>query len=127
MRREEQKALDQGINLFNERKYFEAHEEWEGEWRLMTESDERTFFQGLILVAGSFLHYVRHECRGAKELLDRSIGSLSTGIEDHPEVNVAEFIGRLERLRDIFASCTFAVAPTDLPVIRRTLVNWRAA
>ncbi len=66
MRREEQKALDQGITLFNERKYFEAHEEWEGEWRLMTESDERTFFQGLMMAAGSFLNYVQHECRGAK-------------------------------------------------------------
>lgn len=76
MRNDEQIALDRGINLFNERRYFEAHEEWEGEWRLMTEGGERTFFQGLIFAAGAFLHYVRQECAGARELLERSIDLL---------------------------------------------------
>ena len=124
MRSEERVALDKGINLFNERRYFEAHEEWEGEWRLMTENDDRTFFQGLIMAAGAFLHYVRHECAGAKELLERSIAALRAGIEEHPEISVAEFIGRLERLRETFAACTFTVARADLPVIRRNPVKW---
>ncbi len=64
----------------------------------MAESDEKTFFQGPIMVAGSFLHYVRHECRGAKELLDRSIDSLRAGMVEHPEINSAgdpEDIGQL--------------------------------
>jgi hypothetical protein len=123
MRSEQQEALDKGINLFNERRYFEAHEEWESEWRLMSDSDDRTFFQGLIFAAGSFLHYVRQECAGARELLEKSIEYLRSGIEDHPDVNVGEFVGRLERLRERFSACTFDMSPADLPLIRRNLVS----
>jgi len=124
MRNEQQEALEKGINLFNDQKYFEAHEEWESEWRLMSDSEDRTFFQGLIFAAGSFLHYVRHECVGARELLERSIAYLRAGIEDHPDVNVGEFIRRLELLQERFSACVFTVAPSDLPIIRRTLVHW---
>lgn len=127
MRNEEQMALNKGINLFNERRYFEAHEEWESEWRLMTEGEERTFFQGLLLASGAFLHYVRQECAGATELLERSIAYLRTGIEDHPDINVEDFIGRLEGLRERFSTCAFDVAEADLPVIRRNLVHWQQA
>ncbi len=125
MRKEQQRALDRGINLFNERLYFDAHEAWEAEWRLMTEGDDRTFFSGLILAAGAFLHYVRHECAGAKELLERSIAALRSGIEDYPDVGVSEFISRLERLRETFSACTFTVAPADLPIIGRSTVHWQ--
>ena len=127
MRNEEQIALNKGINLFNEGRYFEAHEEWESEWRLMTEGEERAFFQGLLFAAGAFLHYVRQECTGAKELLERSIDRLRAGIEDHPGINVEDFVGRLEGLRERFSACTFDVAPADLPVIRRSLVHWQQA
>ncbi len=124
MRDEQQIALDRGINLFNEGRYFEAHEEWEDEWRLMTDGEDWTFFQGLLMAAGAFVHYVRHECKGAKELLERSIASLRGGVEDHPDINVEEFVGRLERLRDIFSACTFSIAAADLPRIRRSTAKW---
>ncbi len=124
MRQEQQKALDRGINLFNEGRYFDAHEEWESEWRLMTEGNDRNFFHGLIMAAGAFLHYVRQECTGARELLERSIMALKDGDEDHPDIGVGEFVGRLERLRDAFAACTFSIAPADLPIIRRNLADY---
>lgn len=77
----QQEALDRGINLFNEQRFFEAYEEWEEEWRLMTEGEDKTFFQGLIYAAAAFLHYTRRECAGAKELLSRSVSSLRAGID----------------------------------------------
>ena len=39
MSKEQQESLDRGINLFNEQRFFEAHEEWEQEWRLMREGE----------------------------------------------------------------------------------------
>jgi predicted metal-dependent hydrolase len=112
-------ALDQGINVFNEGKYFDAHEEWEKAWRVMAESDEKTFFQGLIMVSGSFLHYVRRECAGALKLLEKGIVMLKAGVGRHPDISVAEFVGKLEEIRDAFADCTFRIAAYDLPIIRR--------
>jgi len=120
----QQEALDRGINLFNEQRFFEAHEEWEEEWRLMTEGEDKTFFQGLIYAAAAFLHYTRRECAGAKELLSRSLSSLRAGIEGHPDISVGQLIDDLTGLREPFESCTFDLQLRSLPLIHRRLVNW---
>jgi predicted metal-dependent hydrolase len=120
----QQEALDRGINLFNEQRFFEAHEEWEQEWRLMTEGEDKTFFQGLIYAAAAFHHYTRHECAGAKELLSRSLSSLRAGMDGHPDISVGQLIDDLTRLQEPFASCTFDLPDRSLPIIHRQLVNW---
>jgi hypothetical protein len=122
--KEQQEALDRGINLFNEQRFFEAHEEWEEEWRLMREGEDKAFFQGLIYAAASFLHYTRRECAGAKELLSRSISSLRAGMDLHPDISVGQLIDDLTRLQAPFASCTYSVNDRGLPIIHRHLVNW---
>ena len=124
MSREQQEALDRGINLFNDQRFFEAHEEWEQEWRLMREGEDKTFFQGLIYTAASFLHYTRRECTGAKELLSRSLSSLRAGMDGHPDISVGQLIEDLTRLQEPFASCTFDLNERGLPIIHRNLVNW---
>ncbi len=124
MLREQQEALDRGINLFNQQQYFEAHEEWEQEWRLMTEGEEKTFFQGLILAAAAFLHYTRRECVGSTVLLNRSLSCLRAGMDGHPDISVGRLIDDLTRLKEPFESCTFELQERSLPIIHRNLVNW---
>jgi len=124
MSREQQEALDRGINLFNEQRFFEAHEEWELEWRLMTEGGDKTFFQGLIYAVAAFVHYTRRECAGARELLSRSLSFLRVGMDGHPDINVGQFIEDLTRLQEPFASCTFDLNERGLPIIHRNLVHW---
>lgn len=124
MRREQQESLDRGVNLFNDKRFVEAHEEWESEWRLMSEGQDKTFFQGLIMAAASFYHYAQRECSGAQEMLKRSVECLKAGREGHPDISVGEFIDDLERLRREFDRCAFTAGPADLPIIRRSLVNW---
>jgi hypothetical protein len=115
--------LDEGIALFNHGEYFQAHEAWEKEWRALAPGEEKSFLQGLIMTAGAFLHYRRSECAGARELLERSIVLLRSGTGRKPEIAVAEFIGRLERLRSDFEGCSKRQQPLELPIIRRELVN----
>jgi predicted metal-dependent hydrolase len=124
MSREQQEALDRGINLFNDQRFFEAHEEWEQEWRLMKEGEDKTFFQGLIYAAASFLHYTRRECAGATELLNWSLSSLRAGMEGHPDISVGQLIDDLTRLQGPFETCTFDLNERGLPIIHRNLVNW---
>jgi predicted metal-dependent hydrolase len=124
MSREQQEALDRGINLFNDRRFFDAHEEWEQEWRLMADGEDRTFFQGLIYAAASFLHYTRRECMGAKELLGRSLSLLRAGMDRHPDISVGRLIDDLTRLQGPFETCTFDLQERGLPIIHRNLVNW---
>jgi len=124
MSREQQKALDRGINLFNDQRFFEAHEEWEGEWRLMREGGDKAFFQGLIYAAAAFVHYTRRECAGARALLGMSLSSLRVGVEGHPDISVGRFLEDLTRLEEPFESCTFDLNERALPVLHRNLVHW---
>ena len=68
-----------GIELFNTRYFFEAHEAWEEIW-LHTEPPEKTFLQGLIQVTAAFHHHSRENLRGTKSLLRAGLLKL----EDFP-------------------------------------------
>lgn len=124
MSREQLMALDRGINLFNDKRFFEAHEAWEEEWRLMREGGDKTFFQGLIYAAAAFVHYTRRECAGAKVLLGMSFSSLRAGMDGHPDIGVGQFLEDLTRLQESFVSCMFDLNERGLPIIHRNLVHW---
>jgi predicted metal-dependent hydrolase len=58
--------LKEGAVLFDAGRFWDAHEAWERVWkRLPKGSDERRFYQGLILLAAAFLH--RDRARTAPE------------------------------------------------------------
>ena len=92
--RAEDEALREGIDLFNQERFWEAHEVLEEIWHPATGRDRDTI-QGLILTAAALVHYQKDEksvCVSilgrAKEKLGRldqfkglDIGSLRTSIE----------------------------------------------
>jgi predicted metal-dependent hydrolase len=61
-----------GIELFNEGRYFEAHEELEAAWR-----DEpgkvRRLYQGILEAGVTYLHITRGNYRGAVKVYKRSM------------------------------------------------------
>ena len=67
--------LDQGINLFNQGEYFEAHEVWEDLWR-ETDGPLRTFYQGLIHAAVGLYHLRQENATGARSQLKKSLARL---------------------------------------------------
>jgi len=58
-----------GIELFNERDFFEAHEVWEDVWR-MAYGLKNTFYQGMIQCAVALEHYKRSNPRGVLTLFE---------------------------------------------------------
>ena len=58
-----------GVNLFNKRKFFEAHEIWEQLW--LNAKEEKKFLQGLIFIAGGYYHYQNKNIKGAELFLER--------------------------------------------------------
>ncbi len=58
-------SLERGIELFNEGRYWEAHEAWEEVWTADRQGPDRGFYKGLIQVAAGCLHYSRQNRRGA--------------------------------------------------------------
>jgi len=76
-----------GIELFNTRYFFEAHEAWEEIW-LHTEPPEKTFLQGLIQVTAAFHHHSRDNLRGTKSLLRAGLAKLEDFPPYHRELNI---------------------------------------
>jgi uncharacterized protein len=58
-------GLQAGIELFNDGRYWEAHEAWERDWMPDRKGPDSGFYKGLIQVAAGCLHYTRRNRRGA--------------------------------------------------------------
>jgi predicted metal-dependent hydrolase len=65
-----------GIEFFNKRDFFEAHEEWEALWH-DTHDKSKDFYQGLIQVTSAFHHFQHGNLRGARLLHDSGIELLA--------------------------------------------------
>src|SRR3982750_477058 len=63
----EKKLYLDGIHLFNEREFFEAHEVWEDVWH-MAYGVKHEFYQGMIQCAVALEHYHRSNPRGVLSL-----------------------------------------------------------
>jgi uncharacterized protein len=89
----EEELFSRGVELFNTRYFFEAHEAWEEIW-LHTAPPEKTFLQGLIQVTAAFHHHSRENLRGTKSLLRAGLLKLDDFPPYHRGLNI-------QRLREV--------------------------
>lgn len=69
--------FQQGINLFNRKEFFEAHEVWEALWKESKDEEERQFLQGLIQIAAGLHKFLNMKnAAGGEWLLTRGLGRL---------------------------------------------------
>jgi hypothetical protein len=66
----------EGLDRFNGRLFWDAHESWETIW-LAAESDVEQFLQGLIQLAAGYYHLQRGTLRGAPRLFEAALRRLS--------------------------------------------------
>ena len=81
-------TFQRGLELFNAREYFDAHEVWEDIWRAAP-VEEKKFLQGLIQVAVALHHHGRGNLEGARSLLGRAQRNLSEYPDTYSGVNLA--------------------------------------
>ena len=72
MNKEEELFLN-GINAFNNKKYYDAHEYWEELW-LEYKLLDAIFIQGLIQLAVSYFHFYNGNINGAKSMIRKCLG-----------------------------------------------------
>src|SRR5438093_5372633 len=83
---EERKLYRDGIQLFNEHEFFEAHEVWEDIWH-EAYGTKFEFYQGMIQCAVALEHYSRSNPRGVISLYDtyrrhfRNLPALFIGLD----------------------------------------------
>lgn len=81
-------ALEEGRALFNEGRFFEAHERWEEAW-LSETGATRLLLQGLIQIAAGFLKATRGGAAGAVRLLESGARKVA---EAGPPPELADFL-----------------------------------
>lgn len=110
--------FQKGLEQFNRRLFFEAHETWEEIW-LPSLEPERTFLQGIIQVAAGFHHYARSNRAGARSLLGAGLNKLDRFPETHHGLEL-ESLRVAARLWIAELSAGNDPGPSQFPKIERT-------
>ena len=90
--------LEEGLLLFNERKFYDAHEVWEDLWRETADPVLRTCYQGLIQAAVGLHHLGRRNSIGARSQIGKSIRNLQAGSLAALNVDIHGLISQLTSL-----------------------------
>ena len=80
---------EQGIDLFNEGRFFECHEAWEEIWK-RSDGDLKLYYQGLIQAAVAILHAQRGNLEGARSLYEKASAKLEKIPREHMGLAVGE-------------------------------------
>lgn len=123
---DEARFFHDGLDLFNEGEWFEAHEAWEDAWRLAS-GERKRFYQGLIQAAVTLEHLRRGNPRGVRSV-HASMKTKFVGLPDvYRGVNVRRLLEDVDR---VVAPVLALPAETFDPARERgqTLpVDWAAA
>ena len=85
----------EGVRLFNECEFYEAHDVWEELWADY-QGPSRRFYQGLIQVAVCLHHFGNGNTRGAKKLYYSSRKYLEDYRPHHEGVDLDKLLRELE-------------------------------
>ena len=107
-----------GILLFNEGRYFDAHEELEAAWR-EEKGKIRELYQGILEAAVTYLHITRGNYAGAIKVHGRSMKWL----KDWPEECRGVDVGQLRRDMNTAIAEVRALGDKGLAAFNRSLLK----
>jgi uncharacterized protein len=108
---------EQGIDLFNEGRFFECHEAWEEIWK-RSDGDVKLFYQGLIQAAVAILHAQRGNLEGARSLYEKASAKLDKIPYENMGLAVGELRIELSRFIEVACSADGSALPNP-PRLRR--------
>jgi len=109
--------FEQGIDLFNQGRFFECHEAWEEIWK-RSDGEAKLFYQGLIQAAVAILHAQRGNLEGARSLYQKASAKLDSIPHQHMGLAVGELRVELSRFIEIASRADGSPLPAP-PQLRR--------
>ena len=101
-----------GVELFNQRRFFECHEVWEELWK-PSAGETRRLYQGLIQAAAALYHARRGNRAGALAVWSKAEAKLELSPERHRGLSIATLRADL---KDYFQSDPLGSPPRLKPV-----------
>lgn len=100
-----------GIEHFNARRFFPAHEAWESCWKQAKGTEEEEFFKGLSQLGAGYVHYQRQNPHGAKTLLRRGVSRIGDFGPRRRGIDVSALAERAARQADEIEAAQQAGGP----------------
>jgi hypothetical protein len=98
-------ALATAADLFDQQRFFEAHEFYEWAWKgPVTAAADRPFFKGMAQLAVGYCHTQRGNAPGARALLQRGIDHLAPFGPAHHGVDVEGAIADARRFAELLGT-----------------------
>ena len=92
-----QDSLHFAVNLFNENKWYEAHDAFEDIWNTLN-GDERQVIQGILQVSVSQFHLSKGNINGATILLGEGLGRIKKRTYVNFGIDLESFCKNLENI-----------------------------
>ena len=90
-------SLDEALDLFNNQKWYEAHDAFEDIWNTL-DGDERQIVQGILQVSVSQFHLSKGNLNGATILLGEGLGRIKNRTNIDLGIDLESFCKCLEEL-----------------------------
>jgi predicted metal-dependent hydrolase len=88
--------FERGLEEFNNKLFFEAHDTWEELWR-ETAGSHRLFYQGLIQTAVGFYHLSNRNYKGACSQFGKALVKLEHYLPAHQEIDTEQLVDSVKR------------------------------
>jgi len=90
-------AIREGIQLFNEERFWESHEALESAWRRASGSDKE-ILQGIILLAAALVHLQKNEIAVTLSVMGRAQSKLASHHSEHFGINIDNVRDNVSRM-----------------------------
>lgn len=96
---EKDEAIMRAVQLFNDERYWEAHESLEYVWKDAT-GTEKEILNGIILVAAAFVHHEKDELDICVSILRRAKRKLDQTSDEYYGINISKVVEVLSDIID---------------------------
>ena len=89
-----------GVELFNKKEFYDAHEYWEELW-LEYYLEDKKFVQALIQLTVAYYHLSTGNKKGALSLFNKSLDKMKTFTPDNRGIDVNMIISSINQVIDV--------------------------
>ena len=110
-------SLQKAIDLFNNQKWYEAHDAFEDIWNDLV-GDERQIVQGILQVSVSQFHLNKGNLNGAMILIGEGLGRIRNRASEDLEIDLKQLCRSLESILSKLHSKT-PLNQNDVPFLKK--------